>query len=75
MLPFAISRYLGRYERYPENDCALFMTAADNFFHTFEQTVSYYWFTLVSYIGFNDRGMLFAGDCGGTNDNPQIDKT
>ena len=32
---------LGRYERYPVKDCALLMTAADNFFWTFEQAVSY----------------------------------
>ena len=66
---------LGRYERYPEKDCALLMTAADNFFWTFEQAVSYYKFTLVNYIGFRDRGMLLAGGCGDTNGKPQIDKT
>ena len=31
---------LGRYEKYPEKDCALLMTAADNFFWTFDQAVS-----------------------------------
>ena len=31
---------MGRYERYPEKDCALLMTAADNYFWTFEQAVS-----------------------------------
>lgn len=66
---------LGRYEEYPEKDCALLMTAADNFFWTFEQAVSYYKFTLVNYIGFNDKGMLLAGGCGDTNGKPQIDKT
>lgn len=66
---------LGRYERYPVKDCALLMTAADNFFWTFEQAVSYYKFTLVNYIGFNDKGMLLAGGCGDTNGKPQIDKT
>ena len=66
---------LGRYERYPEKDCALLMTAADNFFWTFEQAVSYYKFTLVNYIGFCDKGMLLAGGCGDTNGKPQIDKT
>lgn len=66
---------LGRYEKYPEKDCALLMTAADNFFWTFEQAVSYYKFTLVNYIGFNDKGMLLAGGCGDTNGKPQIDKT
>ena len=66
---------LGRYERYPEKDCALLMTAADNFFWTFEQAVSYYKFTLVNYIGFHDKGMLLAGGCGDTNGKPQIDKT
>ena len=65
----------GRYERYPEKDCALLMTAADNFFWTFEQAVSYYKFTLVNYIGFHDKGMLLAGGCGDTNSKPHIDKT
>ncbi len=66
---------LGRYERYPVKDCALLMTSADSFFWTFEQAVSYYQFTLVNYIGFNDKGMLLAGGCGDTNGRPQIDKT
>lgn len=66
---------LGRYEKYPAKDCALLMTAADNFFWTFEQAVSYYQFALVNYIGFNDKGMLLAGGCGDTNGPPQIDKT
>jgi len=66
---------LGRYEKYPEKDCALLMTAADDFFWTFEQAVSYYRFAIVNYIGFHDRGMLLAGGCGDTNGKPQIDKT
>ena len=66
---------LGRYEKYPAKDCALLMTAADNFFWTFEQAVSYYQFTLVNYIGFRDRGMLLAGGCVDTNGPPQIGKT
>ena len=66
---------LGRYEKYPAKDCALLMTAADNFFWTFEQAISYYQFTLVNYIGFRDRGMLLAGGCGDTNGPPQIGKT
>lgn len=55
---------LGRYEKYPDKDCALLMTAEDNFFWTFEQAVSYYRFALVRYIGFRDRGMVLAGGCG-----------
>ena len=66
---------LGRYEKYPVKDCALLMTAADNFFWTFQQAVSYYQFTLVNYIGFHDKGMLLAGGCGDTNGPPQISKT
>ncbi len=66
---------LGRYEKYPVKDCALLMTAADNFFWTFEQAVSYYQFVLVNYIGFHDKGMLLAGGCGDTNGPPQINKT
>ena len=66
---------LGRYEKYPEKDCALLMTSADNFFWTFEQAVSYYQFTLVNYIGFHDKGMLLAGGCGDTNGRPGIGET
>ena len=66
---------LGRYEKYPEKDCALLLTAADNFFWTFEQAVAYYRFALVRYIGFHDKGMLLAGGCGSTNGQQQIDKT
>lgn len=66
---------LGRYEKYPVKDCALLMTAADNFFWTFEQAVSYYNFTLVNYIGFRDKGMVLAGGCGDSNGRPQIEKT
>lgn len=66
---------LGRYEKYPEKDCALLMTAADNFFWTFEQAVSYYQFAIVNYIGFRNKGMLLAGGCGDTNGKPQIDQT
>ena len=66
---------LGRYEKYPDKDCALLMTAADNFFWTFEQAVSYYQFAIVNYIGFHDKGMLLAGGCGDTNGKSQIEKT
>lgn len=66
---------LGRYEKYPIKDCAMLMTSADNFFWTFEQVVSYYQFALVNYIGFHNKGMILAGDCGDTNGKPQIDKT
>lgn len=66
---------LGRYEKYPVKDCALLVTAADNFFWTFEQVTSYYKFALINYIGFNDRGMLLAGGCGSTDGKPEIDKT
>ena len=66
---------MGRYEKYPIKDCALLMTAADNYFWTFEQAVSYYRFAIVNYIGFRDRGMLLAGGCGETNASPRIDQT
>lgn len=65
----------GRYEKYLEKDCVLLMTAADDFFWTFEQAVSYYRFTLVNYIGFHDKGMLLAGGCGDTNGSPRIGET
>lgn len=66
---------LGRYEKYPEKDCALLMTAADRLFWTFEQAVAYYRFTLVNYIGFRDKGMILAGGCGDTNGRPRIEQT
>lgn len=66
---------LGRYEKYPVKDCALLVTAADDLFWTFEQVTSYYKFTLINYIGFNDKGMILAGGCGDTNGKAQIDKT
>lgn len=66
---------LGRYEKYPVKDCALLVTAADDFFWTFEQVTSYYKFAIVNYIGFHDKGMLLAGGCGDTNGRPQIDRT
>ncbi len=49
---------LGRYKKYPVKDCALLVTAADDFFWTFEQITSYYKFAIVNYIGFYDKGML-----------------
>ena len=66
---------LGRYERYPVRDCALLMTAADDFFWTFQQAESYYKFAVVDYIGFHNRGMLLAGGCGDTNGPPRIGRT
>ena len=66
---------LGRYEKYPVKDCALLVTAADDFFWTFEQVTSYYQFAIVNYIGFRDKGMLLAGGCGDTNGKPQIGRT
>ena len=66
---------LGRYERYPQKDCALLLTAADDFFWTFEQAVSYYRFALIRYIGFCDKGILTAGGCGDTNGRSCIGRT
>lgn len=66
---------LGRYEKYPDKDCALMMTAADNFFWTFQQAESYYRFALVHYLGFRDKGMLLAGGCGGSSGKAAIEKT
>ena len=66
---------LGRYEKYPDKDCALLMTAADDLFWTFSQAASYYRFTLVNYLGFRDKGMLLAGGCGGSYSRPEIHKT
>ena len=66
---------LGRYEKYPAKDCALLMTAADDFFWTFEQAVSYYRFCMINYIGFQDKGMVLAGGCGDSNGKPKIQST
>lgn len=66
---------LGRYEKYPVKDSVLLMTAADNFFWTFQQAESYYQFAVVNYIGFHDKGVYLAGGCGGTNGRPQIGAT
>ena len=66
---------LGRYERYPQKDCVLLMTAEDNYFWTFEQAVAYYRMALVRYIGFRDRGMVLAGGCGGTSARRHIEDT
>lgn len=65
----------GRYEQYPVKDSALLMTAADDFFWTFQQAESYYHFAIVNYIGFTDQGMILAGGCGDTNGKAQIDIT
>ncbi|MDO4567414.1 MAG: flavodoxin family protein [Clostridia bacterium] len=62
----------GRYEKYPDKDCALLMTAADDNFWTFDHAASYYRFAIINYIGFNDKGMLLAGGCGETDGAPQI---
>lgn len=65
----------GRYEKYPVKAAALLMTSADDLFWTYEQAVSYYKFTIINYIGFQDKGMILAGGCGDTNGKPQIDQT
>lgn len=66
---------LGRYEKCPDKDCALLMTAADNLFWTFNQAASYYQFAVVNYLGFRDKGMLLAGGCGSSSGRPAIEKT
>lgn len=65
----------GRYENYGNKDCALLMTAADDLFWTFEQAASYYQFTCVNYLGWNDKGMLLAGGCGGSQTKKNIAET
>ena len=65
----------GRYEKYAEKDCALLMTAADDFFWTFEQAVAYYRFNCVNYLGWRDRGMVLAGGCGGSPSPRHIETT
>lgn len=65
----------GRYEKYPEKECVLLVSAADNFFWTFEQVTSYYQFTLINYLGWKDRGMILAGGCGGVDESRCIQTT
>ena len=65
----------GRYENYEKKDCALLMTAADDLFWTFEQAVSYYQFNCINYLGWNDKGMLLAGGCGGSQTKKKIAET
>ena len=65
----------GRYEKYPPKDCALFMTAADDLFWTFEQAVAYYRFTLINYLGWTDKGMVLARKCGGYKLKKRIQET
>ena len=64
----------GRYGKYSFiGDCALLMTAADGDFWTFEQVMSEYRFTLINYIGFNDKGHVLAYGCGSCEEKPRID--
>lgn len=66
---------LGRYEKYPNKECALLVTAADDLFWTFEQVTSYYQFAVVNYIGWRDKGMVLAGGCGGSGSERCIRQT
>lgn len=66
---------MGRYEKYPNKDCVLLMTAADGNFWTFENALSYYRLTLVNYLGFNDLGNLLAYGCGGADEPPKINQS
>lgn len=65
----------GRYEKHAQKDCALLMTADDDFFWTFEQAVSYYRFNCINYLGWVDKGMVLAGGCGGSPDKRCIETT
>ena len=63
---------LGRYEKYPDKECAMIVTAADDLFWTFEHVVSYYRFNILRYLGWKDKGMLLAGGCHGGADRNDI---
>lgn len=64
----------GRYGKYSfVKDCALLMTAADGDFWTFEQVMSEYRFTLINYIGYNDKGHVLAYGCGSCEEPPRVD--
>lgn len=64
----------GRYGKYCFiRDCALLMTAADGDFWTFSQVMSEYRFTLINYMGFNDKGQVLAYGCGSCEEPPRVD--
>lgn len=65
----------GRYLYYPKKDCVLLMTSGDDYFWTFEQATSYYQFNCINYLGWNDRGMILAGGCGGSPTKRHIQDT
>ena len=65
----------GRYEKYPEVDCALLMTAADDNWWTFDQAKKYYDYAVVNYLGWHDKGRVLAGGCGGCGDPKCIEET
>ena len=63
----------GRYGKYSfVEDSALLMTAADGDFWTFEQVMSEYRFTLIQYMGFNDKGQVLAYGCGSCEELPRV---
>lgn len=68
---------MGRYGKYPfKEGCssALLMTAADGDFWTFEQAISRYHYTMISYLGFKDKGHVLAYGCGSCEEKPRIDQ-
>lgn len=65
----------GRYGKYPFiRDCALLMTAADGDFWTYEQMMNRYRFSLIQYMGFNDKGHVLAYGCGSCEEPPRVDQ-
>lgn len=65
----------GRYEKYPDRECALLMSAADDNWWTFEQALSYYQHVIVNYLGWRDRGHVLAGGAGGCGGPKHIEDT
>ena len=65
----------GRYEYYRPVDTALLMTAADDNWWTFDQAKKYYDYAIVNYLGWNDKGKVLAGGCGGCGDPKHVEDT
>lgn len=59
----------------PKRDCVLLMTAEDDNFWTFEQAIAYYRFTYIKYLNWTDKGLLLAGNCGGSGEKRHIEDT
>lgn len=58
-----------------DKECILLMTARQNSYEAFEHAVSYYQLNCITHMGWNDRGMVLAGGCGGVKEERLIRET